>query len=387
MTVGSKAEMVLLSALIALTAAFYPLSHIGCRDALQALLLLKNFDISVEQYERQIGTHRLCEKPLLPSPVAALACYCAARPQNLRDQRRTAPDSHFPIDLLKVILDRLFTEVKLAVGDIAIGKSVQHMGSDSALTRRQTVMLQPSEKLGPWVERSQQNNDRPLDLSHRRRPAFQQTLAGLRVLKRIRCGRDRFSPGKRGQQTRRREWHPADPIALRCKVEDARPLWRQGGEYGCGRGAAEEAAGRAIEVDRALAHKRQDADLLPLRRIARQSSQEDGAGQVRDDAVDQRHFVPAEIALAALPMHTEDGEGLSSGSSDDSDCVVVGYVVHELTEFAARKIDGVGRIRETHGLVQEDEMGGGVHKGIQWSIVRQIVAHGCGIAIKAQSRL
>ncbi|MDS4057708.1 MAG: hypothetical protein RKP73_03945 [Candidatus Contendobacter sp.] len=202
MTVGSKAEMVLLSvlmvllsALIVLTAALYPLSHIGFRDALQALL--KSFDISVEQYERQIGTHGLCEKPLLPSPVAALACYCAARPQNLRDQRRAAPDSHFPIDLLKVVLDRLFTEVKLAVGDIAIGKSVQHMGSDSALTRRQAVMLQPSDKLGPWVERSQQNNDRPLFLSHRRRPAFQQTLAGLRVLKRIRCGRDRFSSGKR----------------------------------------------------------------------------------------------------------------------------------------------------------------------------------------------
>lgn len=53
--VGSKAEMVLLSALIALAVALYPLSHLGFRDALQALL--RSFDIAVEQYQRQIGTH------------------------------------------------------------------------------------------------------------------------------------------------------------------------------------------------------------------------------------------------------------------------------------------------------------------------------------------
>ena len=55
MAVGSKAEMMLLSVLIALTVALYPLSHLGFRDALQALL--KSFDIAVEQYQRQIGTH------------------------------------------------------------------------------------------------------------------------------------------------------------------------------------------------------------------------------------------------------------------------------------------------------------------------------------------
>ena len=55
MEVGGKAEMILLSALLALTVALYPLSHIGFRDALQALL--RSFDISVEQYQRQIGTH------------------------------------------------------------------------------------------------------------------------------------------------------------------------------------------------------------------------------------------------------------------------------------------------------------------------------------------
>ena len=55
MEVGSKAEMVLLSALLVLTLALYPLSHLGFRDALQALL--KSFDIAVEQYEHQIGTH------------------------------------------------------------------------------------------------------------------------------------------------------------------------------------------------------------------------------------------------------------------------------------------------------------------------------------------
>ena len=44
-----------LSALIALTVALYPLSHLGFRDALQALL--KSFDIAVEQYARVSGTH------------------------------------------------------------------------------------------------------------------------------------------------------------------------------------------------------------------------------------------------------------------------------------------------------------------------------------------
>jgi len=53
--VGSKAEMVLLSALIVLAVALYPLSHLGFRDALQALL--KSFDIAVEQYARVSGTH------------------------------------------------------------------------------------------------------------------------------------------------------------------------------------------------------------------------------------------------------------------------------------------------------------------------------------------
>ncbi|MBL8253472.1 MAG: metal-dependent hydrolase, partial [Candidatus Competibacter sp.] len=53
--VGSKAEMVLLSVLLLLTVALYPLSHLGFRDALQAVV--RSFDISVEQYQRQIGTH------------------------------------------------------------------------------------------------------------------------------------------------------------------------------------------------------------------------------------------------------------------------------------------------------------------------------------------
>jgi inner membrane protein len=53
--VGSKGEMMLLSAFLVLTLALYPLSHWGFRDALQALL--KSFDIAVEQYARQIGTH------------------------------------------------------------------------------------------------------------------------------------------------------------------------------------------------------------------------------------------------------------------------------------------------------------------------------------------
>lgn len=55
MEVGSKAEMVLLSVLLVLVLALYPLSRMGFRDALQALL--KSFDIAHEQYQRQIGTH------------------------------------------------------------------------------------------------------------------------------------------------------------------------------------------------------------------------------------------------------------------------------------------------------------------------------------------
>ena len=53
--VGSKAEMILLSVLLVLTVALYPLSHLGFRDALQALI--RSFDIAHEQYQRQIGTH------------------------------------------------------------------------------------------------------------------------------------------------------------------------------------------------------------------------------------------------------------------------------------------------------------------------------------------
>ncbi len=53
--VGSKAEMILLAMLLALTVALYPLSHLGFRDGLQRLL--RNFDIAREQYQRQAGTH------------------------------------------------------------------------------------------------------------------------------------------------------------------------------------------------------------------------------------------------------------------------------------------------------------------------------------------
>ncbi len=53
--VGSKAEMVLLAGLLVAAAALVPLSHVGFRDALQALL--QSFDIAVEQYARVSGTH------------------------------------------------------------------------------------------------------------------------------------------------------------------------------------------------------------------------------------------------------------------------------------------------------------------------------------------
>jgi inner membrane protein len=55
MEVGSKGEMILLSGLLVAAAALYPLSHLGFRDGLQALL--KNFDIAREQYQRVAGTH------------------------------------------------------------------------------------------------------------------------------------------------------------------------------------------------------------------------------------------------------------------------------------------------------------------------------------------
>ena len=48
MEVGGKAEMVLLSALLLSTVALYPLSWMGFRDALQAVI--KSFDIAHEQY-------------------------------------------------------------------------------------------------------------------------------------------------------------------------------------------------------------------------------------------------------------------------------------------------------------------------------------------------
>jgi inner membrane protein len=53
--VGSKAEMVLLSVLLVAAAALVPLSHLGFRDSLQAVL--QSFDIAVEQYARVSGTH------------------------------------------------------------------------------------------------------------------------------------------------------------------------------------------------------------------------------------------------------------------------------------------------------------------------------------------
>ncbi|MFO1420775.1 MAG: metal-dependent hydrolase [Candidatus Competibacteraceae bacterium] len=53
--VGSKGEMILLSGLLVAAAALVPLSHLGFRDALQALL--QNFDIAREQYQRVAGTH------------------------------------------------------------------------------------------------------------------------------------------------------------------------------------------------------------------------------------------------------------------------------------------------------------------------------------------
>ena len=45
--------MILLAGLIGLTAALNPLSHLGFRDDLQALL--RNFDIAREQFQRVAG--------------------------------------------------------------------------------------------------------------------------------------------------------------------------------------------------------------------------------------------------------------------------------------------------------------------------------------------
>ena len=55
LTVGSKGEMILLAGLLVVAAALVPLSQIGFRDGLQALL--RNFDIAREQYQRVVGTH------------------------------------------------------------------------------------------------------------------------------------------------------------------------------------------------------------------------------------------------------------------------------------------------------------------------------------------
>ena len=53
--VGSKGEMILLSGLLVAAAALVPLSQLGFRDALQ--VLLQSFEIAVEQYQRNAGTH------------------------------------------------------------------------------------------------------------------------------------------------------------------------------------------------------------------------------------------------------------------------------------------------------------------------------------------
>ena len=53
--VGSKGEMILLAGLLVVAAALVPLSQIGFRNGLQALL--KNFDIAREQYQRVVGSH------------------------------------------------------------------------------------------------------------------------------------------------------------------------------------------------------------------------------------------------------------------------------------------------------------------------------------------
>jgi inner membrane protein len=47
--------MILLAGLLVAAAALVPLSHIGFRDGLQALL--QNFTIAREQYPRVAGTH------------------------------------------------------------------------------------------------------------------------------------------------------------------------------------------------------------------------------------------------------------------------------------------------------------------------------------------
>ena len=47
--------MILLSGLLIVATALYPLSQIGFRDGLQRLL--HNFDIAREQYLKQAGTH------------------------------------------------------------------------------------------------------------------------------------------------------------------------------------------------------------------------------------------------------------------------------------------------------------------------------------------
>lgn len=55
MEVGSKAEMILLAALIAATAALYPLSSLGFRGGLQ--LLIANFEIARDEFVKQAGSH------------------------------------------------------------------------------------------------------------------------------------------------------------------------------------------------------------------------------------------------------------------------------------------------------------------------------------------
>lgn len=53
--VGSKAEMVLMTALVLLAVGLYPLSQMGIRSGMHQLL--KNFDMAVDEYREGAGTH------------------------------------------------------------------------------------------------------------------------------------------------------------------------------------------------------------------------------------------------------------------------------------------------------------------------------------------
>jgi len=81
MEVGSKAEMVLMSAFIVWAVAMYPVSQMGLRGGLHQML--KNFDMAFDEYRESAGTRWYDHRLQRPIPGSGQEC---PQPQPLPDR-------------------------------------------------------------------------------------------------------------------------------------------------------------------------------------------------------------------------------------------------------------------------------------------------------------